>query len=278
MRRFFLNLEKVRYRQIIRGDFFMSIVQFIRGLLAYITIPPLTAAVCLGAAVDVLWFRKSKAKAQQFPRAWGRVLCRIANIGVRVEGRENLDPSRTYIFVGNHASMADIMSFQGYINHDFRWIAKKELFAIPIFGSGMKAVDFISIDRSRGREAVKSLNDAAERIAEGASVIIFPEGTRSPDGHLRSFKTGAIMLAIKAGVEVVPVGFNGTHQALPKGKVLSRGGEVVLRIGTPISTKDFKAKDKQMLAGILHQKVEELLDERHRPLPEPDEDNRYAGE
>ena len=250
----------------------MSIVQIFRAVLAYLTIPPLTAAVCLSAIADVHWFRKSKAKAQVFPRTWGRLLCRIANIRVRVEGRENLDPSKPYIFVGNHASMADIMSFSGYISHDYRWIAKKELFAIPIFGSGMRAVDFISIDRSRGREAVKSLNAAAKRIAGGASVILFPEGTRSTDGHLQPFKTGAIVLALKAGVDVVPVGFNGTHQVLPKGKLLSRGGDVVLRIGRPVSTKDFKAKDKQMLAGILHQKVAELLDECHLPQPEPQTD------
>ncbi len=245
----------------------MSITQIFRAVLAYATIPPLTAAVCLSAIADVHWFRQSKEKAQIFPRTWGRLLCQIANIKVRIEGQEQLDPDKPYIFVGNHASMADIMSFSGYISHDYRWIAKKELFAIPIFGPGMRAVDFISIDRSRGREAVKSLNAAAQRIADGASVILFPEGTRSTDGHLQPFKTGAIMLALKAGVDVVPVGFNGTHQALPKGKLLSRGGDVVLRIGTPISTKNFKAKDKQMLAGILHEKVAGLLDECHLPLP-----------
>jgi 1-acyl-sn-glycerol-3-phosphate acyltransferase len=244
----------------------MSPFQFIRGVLALITIPPLTVVVCLGALVDVHWIRKSKFKAQQFPRIWGRLLCWIAGIRVRVEGQENLDPSRTYIFVGNHTSQTDIWTFQGYIPHDFRWIAKKELFAIPIFGAAMRAVDFISIDRSRGRQAVKSLNDAANRIAEGTSVLIFPEGTRSPDGHLQPFKTGAIMLAIKAGVPVVPVGFNGTHQVLPKGSLVARGGNVVLRIGTPLPTSDFNAKDKQELALKLQQQVAELLDECHQPL------------
>jgi 1-acyl-sn-glycerol-3-phosphate acyltransferase len=247
---------------------FTSPIQFLRGLLALLTIPPLTAAVCLGAIADVRWFRHSKAKAQQFPRFWGRLLCRIANIRVRVEGGGLLDPAKPYIFVGNHCSMADIMAFQGYIGHDFRWIAKKELFAIPIFGAGMKAVDFIPINRSHGREAMKSLLEAAERIAKGSSVILFPEGTRSPDGHLQPFKTGAVMLALKAGVEVVPVGFNGTHQVLPKSRLLSRGGEVVLRIGAPMSVSNFKAKDKQELAALLQQRVAALLDARHLPLPE----------
>jgi len=244
----------------------MSPLQFIRAVLALATMPPLTVVVCLGALADLKWFRKSVLKAQQFPRAWGRLLCWIAGIRVRVEGRENIDPSQTYIFVGNHASQTDIWTFQGYIPHDFRWIAKKELFAIPIFGAAMRAVGFISIDRSRGRQAVKSLNDAAARIGEGASVLIFPEGTRSQDGHLHPFKTGAIMLAIKAGVPVVPVGFNGTYQVLPKGSLLARGGEVVLRIGTPLPTKDFKAKDKQALALKLQQQVAALLDECHQPV------------
>lgn len=255
---------------------FLSPFQFLRSLSTFLAIPPLTVAVCLGVILDVRCFRQSKAKAQVFPRIWGRILCRVANIRVQVEGKENIDPSRTYIFVGNHASMTDIMSFSGYISHDFRWIAKKELFAIPLFGPAMRAADFISIDRSHGRHAVKSLNAAAERIAEGSSVILFPEGTRSPDGRQRSFKTGAIMLAIKAGVDVVPVGFNGTYQALPKGKLLPQSGDVVLRIGTPLSTKEFKAKDKQMLAKILQQRVEELLDERHRQLPSPESQQKEA--
>ena len=243
----------------------MSPLQCIRAILALITIPPLTLIVCLGAIIDVKWIRKSTSKAQQFPRIWGRLLCRIAAIRVRVEGRDNLDPDQTYIFVGNHSSQTDIWAFQGYIPHDFRWIAKKELFAIPIFGSAMRAVGFISIDRSRGRQALISLNDAAKRIAEGSSVLIFPEGTRSPDGHLQPFKTGAIMLAIKAGVPVVPVGFNGAHQVLPKKSLLSRGGDIVLRIGSPMSTTDFKAKDKQELARKLQKQVAALLDECHQP-------------
>lgn len=244
----------------------MSPLQMIRAVLALVTIPPLTFLVCLGAIIDVKWIRKSASKAQQFPRTWGRLLCRIANIRVRVEGQNNLDPEQTYIFVGNHSSQTDIWSFQGYIPHDFRWIAKKELFAIPIFGPAMRAVGFISIDRSRGRQAIKSLNDAAQRIAEGSSVLIFPEGTRSPNGHLQPFKTGAIMLAIKAGVPVVPVGFNGAHQVLPKKSLLARGGSIVLRIGSPMPTKGFKAKDKQELARKLQQQVAVLLDECHQPV------------
>ena len=242
----------------------MSLLQLIRALLTLVLLPILTVLICLATLIDLRWFRRSQAKALEFPSLWGRILCRTANIRVRITGEEHLDPSQTYIFVGNHSSMADIWAFQGYMPHRFAWIAKKELFAIPLFGPTMRAVGFISIDRSRGRQAVKSLNAAADRIASGSSVLIFPEGTRSPDGHIQQFKTGAIMLAIKAGVPVVPVGFNGIHQALPKKSLLARGGEVVLRIGHPVSTSGFKAKDKRVLAETLQQKVTELLDECHR--------------
>jgi len=212
--------------------------------------------------VDLLWLRKSEIKAQVFPRYWGRILCWLAGVRVRVEGISNIDPGQTYIFAGNHCSQYDIFSFQGYFPHDFRWIAKKELFRIPVFGQAMHRVGYIPIDRSHGRQALKSLDAAAERIAAGSSVLIFPEGTRSADGTLHEFKTGAVLLAIKAGVPIVPLGFNGSYDVLPKGAFLPRGGEIVIRIGTPISTAHYKAGDKQGLALELHAAVAQLLEER----------------
>ncbi|BCO10863.1 1-acyl-sn-glycerol-3-phosphate acyltransferase [Desulfolithobacter dissulfuricans] len=246
----------------------MSPVQYLRALIDLILIPPLTFAVCSLALIDLIYIRKSETKAQAFPRFWGRVLCRIAGIRVRIEGLENIDPNKTYIFAGNHCSQADIYAFQGYFPHDFRWIAKKELFRIPLFGHAMRRSGFVAMDRSRGREALKSLNQAAEQIAAGTSVIIFPEGTRSPDGRLQPFKTGAALLAIKSGVPVVPIGFNGTHRVLPKHKLLARSGDVVLRIGKPIPTIDFKPKDKQILAKRLHDEVARLLDPEQQPVEE----------
>ncbi|NOQ46099.1 MAG: 1-acylglycerol-3-phosphate O-acyltransferase [Desulfobulbaceae bacterium] len=243
----------------------MSPFQYIRAVLVLILAPILTLIVSILALIDMLMFRRSASKAQVFPRYWGRIICKIAGVSVKVQGMENIDREKTYIFAGNHLSQFDILSFQGYFPHDFRWIAKKELFKIPIFGHAMRHVEYIPIDRSRGREALKSLARAAERIADGSSVLIFPEGTRSPDGRLHSFKSGATMLAIKSGVPVVPIGFNGTYSILPKGKLLAENGEVVIRIGAPIPTTDYTAKDKQELARQLHDRVDELINQEHRP-------------
>lgn len=237
----------------------MSPIQFVRGSCTLLLAPFLTLIVSLFSLVDLLWGRKSEVKAQVFPRYWGRALCWLAGVRVKVEGVENIDPGQTYIFAGNHCSQYDIFAFQGYFPHDFRWIAKKELFRIPIFGQAMHRVGYIPIDRSHGRQALKSLDRAAGRIAAGSSVLIFPEGTRSANGQLQDFKTGAVLLAIKAGVPIVPLGFNGSYEVLPKGRLLPRSGEIVIRIGPPISTTHYKMGDKQALALELHTAVAQLL-------------------
>lgn len=245
--------------------FFMSFAHLFRGGCTLIAAPFVTIVVSTLTLLDLLWGRKSEVKAQIFPRYWGRILCLLAGVRVRVEGIDHIDLNQTYIFAGNHASQYDIFSFQGYFPHDFRWIAKKELFAIPLFGQAMHHVGYIPIDRSHGRQALKSLDEAAKRIASGSSVLIFPEGTRSADGHLHEFKAGAVLLAIKAGVPIVPLGFNGSYEVLPKGKLLPRGGEIVIRIGQPIATDHFKSSDKQQLAGELQAAVAGLVEERYWP-------------
>ena len=238
----------------------MSLVQFFRAIITLLLVPFLTLIFSLLTLLDITFFRKSAMKAQVFPQSWGKSICILAGVKVIIDGEENLVPGNTYIFVSNHLSQFDIFSFQGYFPYDFRWIAKKELFRIPFFGPAMHKAGIIAIDRSHGREAMKSLNRAAERIAGGTSVLIFPEGTRSQNGMLQPFKTGAITLAIKAGVPVVPVGFIGTYDILPKGKLLPKKGDITIRIGKPLPTAEYKAKDKQMLADMLHKKVTELLE------------------
>lgn len=238
----------------------MSSPQYIRAILTLLLAVPLTLFFSLMTLLDIFLGRRSEKKVQVFPRAWGKCICWLAGVKVRIEGTENLKPGQTYIFVGNHVSQFDIFSFQGYFPHDFRWIAKKELLRIPFLGPAMLRSGIVPIDRSHGREALKSLNRAAEQIARGTSVLIFPEGTRSANGCLQAFKTGAVMLSIKAGVPVIPIGFNGTYSILPKGKFLANSGEITIRIGTPIATDSYKPGDKNELAHFLHDRVAELLD------------------
>jgi len=232
----------------------------VRGLAALVIAPPLTLLVSAAALVALYFLRWPESRVHRFPRWWGRVICRVAGVEVAISGHEGLSHDRPYIFAANHQSQFDIFALQGYFPFDFRWLAKKELFRYPVFGPAMRKAGNIPVDRARSRAAIKSLDEAAQRIRAGASVIIFPEGTRSPDGRLQPFKGGAMVLAIKAGVEVVPLAISGTHAILPKGKLLARPGKVVIRVGQPIDPSGYTLKQKQELAELLHHKVAELLD------------------
>jgi 1-acyl-sn-glycerol-3-phosphate acyltransferase len=172
---------------------------------------------------------------------------------------EPLDPEKPYIFAANHQSQFDIFVLQGFLGVDFRWLAKKELFTVPIWGPAMRRAGYIPIDRSHGRQAIKSLDEAAQKIAAGTSVIIFPEGTRSKDGKLHDFKAGAMILAVKSGVPIVPVAILGTYEILPKGTLLMNPGKAQIRVGRPIETKNYRSKDKHQLAKVSQEAVAELL-------------------
>lgn len=231
-----------------------------RSLLLLLLAPPLTIVVSIAAMIDSFVFGRPAGKIMVHPRFWGRMICRIAGVRVRIEGLDNINPETTYLFVANHVSQFDIFSFQAYFPYDFRWIAKKELFLVPFFGSAMRRAGFISIDRSRGRQAMQSLIEAARLIREGASVLIFPEGTRSPDGTLQAFKSGAATLALKAGVPVVPLAFVGSAKVLPKGRLLARPGTITIRVGRPIAVENMGREEKKALLDRLHGEVAALID------------------
>jgi len=203
--------------------------------------------------------RRDAASVQGLAAWWAKSICTAALVSVTVTGTEKLDPGKPYIFAANHQSQFDIFALQGFLGVDFRWLAKKELFQVPIWGSAMRKAGYIPVDRSRGRQALKSLGEAAQKIAAGTSVIIFPEGTRTPNGMLQEFKAGAMVLAIKSGVDIVPVSIKGTYEILPKGKLLVNPGNVMIRVGKPIATKDRTTKDKHDLAKILQEEVAKLL-------------------
>ncbi len=232
---------------------------FLRGVLVLALAPLLTGLVSIAAIIMVVVFRRSAAEVQFLPRTLGRVVAWLSGVSVSMTGGGLLEPGRPYIFAANHQSQFDIFALQGYLGRDFRWLLKLELFKIPVFGKAMHLAGYIPVDRTHGRKALKSLDEAARRIAGGISVAIFPEGTRSPDGKLGQFKAGAIVLAIKAGVPVVPVAIVGTHQVLPKGRLLVRPGRVEIRVGAPIPTSEYTVKQKQELAERLQGKVAELL-------------------
>lgn len=234
-------------------------VASLRGFFVLLLAPVLTGMVSIAALMAIFVLRWPAARVHIFPRWWGRVLCRVAGVAVEIGGLDKLQGPGPYIFAANHQSQFDIFAIQGHFPYDFRWLAKKELFEVPLFGRAMHQAGNISVDRAHSRQAIKSLDEAAQRISDGTSVIIFPEGTRSPDGNLLPFKAGTMVLAIKARVPVVPVSITGTHAIMPKGKLLPRPGRVKIRIGDPIATSGYNLKQKHELAELLQGKVAALM-------------------
>ncbi|MFH2124293.1 MAG: lysophospholipid acyltransferase family protein [Pseudomonadota bacterium] len=239
----------------------MTPFSFIRGGALLLLAPLITIYYSLAILIAIFLFRLPEDKLQHYPRQWAKWFCRLAGVRVIIEGADKLHPQAGYIYCANHLSQFDIFSFQGYFPLSFRWLAKEELFKVPFLGRAMSNAGAVSINRSHGREALKSLQQAAEHIKAGTSILIFPEGTRSVDGTLQPFKGGAMLLAITAGVPIVPVAFIGSYSVLPKGTFLTRSGTITIRIGDPVVVTGYSNRNKQDLAIIIHDKIAELLKE-----------------
>ncbi len=195
-------------------------------------------------------------------RLWGRSILAASGIRVRVTGIESIDPAKSYIFMSNHQSNFDIPVLLAFLKVQFRWLAKEELFKIPFFGYAMQRVGYISINRSDRRSAFLSLKRAAKIIRGGVSVLIFPEGTRSLDGCIRPFKKGGFILALDAGVPIVPVVIRGTRSIMPKDRLRILPGRVELEILAPIDTTAYTRKTKEALITAVRQVICDGFDQK----------------
>ena len=192
-------------------------------------------------------FIKSGNPIHRIARFWGRSILVVSRIKVTVDGLSSIDPQRPYIYMPNHQSNFDIPVLLGHLTVQFRWLAKMELFKIPIFGHAMRKAGYISIDRNNRESAFKSLERAAEKIRNGVSVLIFPEGTRSRDGRIQPFKKGGFVMAIESGVPIVPVIISGARAIMTKGKFRVNPGQIRLSIQKPIDTTIYSRDTKEAL-------------------------------
>ncbi|MCX7983637.1 MAG: 1-acyl-sn-glycerol-3-phosphate acyltransferase [Bacteroidetes bacterium] len=171
---------------------------------------------------------------------WSKIILRTFGIRLHTIGLEKIERGKHYIFVSNHASMFDIPAVLAGIPNDITLVFKKELSRIPIWGWALRYGHFIMIDRSNPREAIESLERAAQSIQHGKSVLLFAEGTRTKDGKLQPFKRGAFSLAVKSQIPIVPVTINNTFSILPKGSLNIRPRDIELIIGEPIPTSSIR--------------------------------------
>lgn len=185
---------------------------------------------------------------------WAKTCLKIAGGRVKIHGLHHLDLKQNYVFVSNHQSMFDILVIMAYLPFSFCWVAKKELFSVPFFGKCMDSIGSIPLDRKDNRSAMHSMNLALERVRKGASITVFPEGTRSRDGKIHKFKQGAFHVALKSGKPVVPMLIIGTARMMPPGSFGTYPCTMELIVTPPIDIRNMPSS-KLELANLTWRRI-----------------------
>ena len=173
---------------------------------------------------------------------------RLVGVKVDVVGADKLDWRRTYIFMCNHASNFDPPIVIPVMPRRTSVLVKKELFRVPLLGWAMRLASLVPVDRRNREAAIASLHFAADVLRSGVNMTIWPEGTRSPDGHLLPFKKGPFHLAIESGVPIVPITLVGTHEIWPKGEFAIHPRKATVMFHAPIDSTTFSAPEELMVA------------------------------
>jgi 1-acyl-sn-glycerol-3-phosphate acyltransferase len=192
-----------------------------------------TASVAAGL-IGVHALTGDGERFRRLERTWADVLATAWGMRVSSYGAEQLDPRGTYIFMANHQSHTDIVALIVALPLVPGFLAKKELRSVPILGSAMDVGGHVFIDRSQRAKAIEAIDEAARVVRGGASIVVFPEGTRHEREAVSTFKKGGFHLALRAGVPVVPIGLRGTRALLPRHSRMIRSGDVSVHIGAPI--------------------------------------------
>ena len=214
-------------------------------------------AVAVIAVIAV--FDKTSPKIERVIRGWSRVWLTTSGTRLEVDGQENIDPNRSYVVVANHLSALDIMACVLAVPLPIRFLAKKELFRIPVLAQGMRTVGIIEVDReARGAIHAEVNRQSKELIALGRSLIIYAEGTRPRNGVMKPFKKGAFTMAIATQLPVLPLSLHGSYEAWPPGRHLIRGGLIRVVLDKAIETEGLSHSD----TGDLRDQVRDVISGR----------------
>jgi 1-acyl-sn-glycerol-3-phosphate acyltransferase len=188
-------------------------------------------------------------------KAWAWIMLKVTWVHPEIKGKEYIRKNQSYIIISNHQSHFDILALVTKLGMQFRWIIKKELRKIPLFGYALYKSRNIYIDRSNREKAVESIHNGVSRLPDGASIMFFAEGTRSPDGKIHPFKKGGFMTALETGFPILPVTVNGSRKILPKKSVEFHPGPIEVIVNKPINTNEYTPE-----------KIEELIDRTRRVI------------
>ncbi len=202
--------------------------------------------------------------AHRCARLWARWILQTTGVHVRVEGLEQLEPGATYVFVSNHQSIYDIPIIFASLPFQLRIIAKESLGRFPFLGWHLSRTGHLLVDRGHP-DHTRILNRWKRLVSEGLSLIVFPEGTRSMDGAIRRFKGGSFLLAIQAGLPIVPLTVIGSRHVMQKGRLRTEPGCVQLVIQEPVPTSSLSTQDARGLAARIEGLIAAIVAERLGP-------------
>lgn len=236
------------------------------GGTAFLTILFSILDLVIAFPLSLLLDRGTRWRVHQNSIGWARAIIAFSPIwSMAVTGRENLQKGKHYIIVANHQSLLDILAVCAALSINFKFLAKRELFQIPFMGWAMASASYIPVDRGSHKSGRDAMLRITRVLTRGVSVLLFPEGTRSPDGKIHAFKMGAFKLARDNKVEILPIVIDGTGQALPKKTFfIKKKSTFIVSIGKPVSLEDFpdssleEAKEK-----IRHEMTGRLEHIRH---------------
>ena len=245
-------------------------IPFLRTILLFVT--AFFATFFIGLAVIIAGIFRVKDKPggiyDKAPRWWSTAVLWAVGIKVRVHGLENAAGDEPRIFASNHVSWFDVPALATTLPR-YKFVAKSELFKVPIFGPAMRSAGMIEIQRENRKAAFGSYEVAAERIRAGNSVVVFPEGTRGHAYPLRPFKKGPFVLAIAAGVPIVPIIVHGTIEIMPKGSLWAHPGTIDIHVLEPVSTKSVDYDHREALMQTVRTRMADAMRDLYgvEPLP-----------
>jgi 1-acyl-sn-glycerol-3-phosphate acyltransferase len=239
------------------------VLDIVRAIWVYLNLLVVTILL----STPVILFSLMRIRTRYYgwaARGWAQWMLLVSGVKVRIEGMEHAPAGQPRIFVSNHQSWYDVFALAANIPGQYRFVAKKELARIPIFGQAWKAAGHICVDRGDRESAVRSLEEAGKLIkSDGSAVVIFAEGTRSRDGKLQPFKKGAFMVALGTGVDIIPIGISGSRQVQAKGSWRVRPGTIRIRVGKPVPIREYSFETRDRLMERVRSEIERLT------APEP---------
>lgn len=227
-----------------------------------------TVASTLGISILVLYMRFTKTYDREYSdgvlRWWANLLLDSVRVYRKVSNPHlvTIQPGKPYIIMSNHRSHYDIPLIFTSLPGSIRMLTKKELFKVPIWGRGLKAAEFLSIDRHDHSQALKDLETAKEKMRSGIILWIAPEGTRSRNGALGEFKKGGFMVAIQTGATIIPVGIVGSEKILkPKSRDFYLDQSVEIKVGKPIDASAYTIESRDELMEEVRESIASLIGE-----------------